>query len=62
MRVFPERINQGGKTHPECGQHRAMGCSSVLNKRRGYRVGEMAQQVKVFAMQVPRSLDPQKPM
>lgn len=41
MRVFPERINQGRKTHPEC----AMGCSSVLNKRREFRAGERAQQL-----------------
>lgn len=62
MRVFPERINQGRKIHPERGQHHAMGCSSVLNKRREFRAGERAQQLKVLAMQVPRSLGPQNPM
>jgi hypothetical protein len=34
MKVFPERFNQRGKNHPQCGQHHPLSWNSRLNKNR----------------------------
>lgn len=38
VKMFPEKFNWGGKTHPKCGRHHPMGSCLTLSKREKEKV------------------------